>query len=1116
MSSEETKISIEEFLDVGLASLLPDNPNTGEKFTVAYRRIGVKVEYDGEGKKTKTCVNNYPAKDLLTIEREKGANQFEVAPLKNKVPAADRCYNIHAWCVPGLVVFDYDEDGDISNPLIPDILRTLPYTISLSGKGYHFYAMCSDLPTGDDERFCSRSGFPRRHVGALVNPDIETTDRHEEGKKKGHMKCAFGDFFSQHTKFKTDPKSGETSPNTTGIYERASTKGNAQYVFNWQGSIPEISFTDFERYLDPEFVWKEDKKADEKARDKKAADRAAKWNPMEGSGLLDMERGFTAPNVMWLLEHIDPNRELTGGWLQVLTFLKQKCGMDATYPIFEDAFEVFKTWSEPSSRYIESTIRGHWDSVESDVINFGTLVVYAKQDAGEAVVNEYMAERFKDAVSSLAADYSELGIARILRYFLNGCVCDTKQKDNKKRLFQCKHGNIWHSIDDVTVCKIIIENVIPEMQSTLETFYNLKVEYENEDDEEKVKIMDSKIDYIRTRIFQLKSHDNRQAVFKSLCDIEAYVSGDNVPLSRKWDDREETRYLFPFNNTTFFLREGRFGDVEPEKFIKYTTGYPWPMDSEGNAIMPPQEDIDYILESLQSIFVDEDQMRYMLTLFAANMEGENVFQEIYFLTGGGNKAASGGNGKGILFDMISSAFGSDTSGDSGFYGQMNPVMFQEKEKASGPAPELANHSQRRILSTSEPAKRPWNAAMLKRIVDEMIMCRKLQSGDDSYKAKWALFNQTNDDAPMDNMDGGMIRRMTFMALCYKFIDAGQTDPSHHLYNSDLDERVCKVGDRSLKAKVAQRRFGRAFFIILTRVYTLYVKDTLTGPGIKTPASMSIKNKEGRVIFPKEWSAQRDNFIDASDDVKAAIFKFYVIHPGLEKEWADGVLTKGQTLTAKLKKHYDNDDWYSSIVKLSKIYDGYVSEHQTGAGYMKKEGDIRAKLVEMGLYFEGELVLGLKKRTPDGEYDPAKQYDMDQEKLDDAPVILNQAMRDGIPLNQIFVPTGPGSFVMSIKYGSGQEPAPEPKQKIVVPPTPKQSVAEKIKKEVEKTSPRDLPDAGVGTGLLPEVGSESSTDRHSSDEETEEDEEEEDDNGSVLSDSDEEEQRQIAKLMDELA
>jgi hypothetical protein len=40
MSSEETKISIEEFLDVGLASLLPVNPHTQKPFTVGYRRAG--------------------------------------------------------------------------------------------------------------------------------------------------------------------------------------------------------------------------------------------------------------------------------------------------------------------------------------------------------------------------------------------------------------------------------------------------------------------------------------------------------------------------------------------------------------------------------------------------------------------------------------------------------------------------------------------------------------------------------------------------------------------------------------------------------------------------------------------------------------------------------------------------------------------------------------------------------------------------------------------------------------------------------------------------------------------------------------------------------------------
>ena len=185
------------------------------------------------------------------------------------------------------------------------------------------------------------------------------------------MKCAFGDLFINNLKFKSDSKTGETTPFNIGINERASGKETTHYAYNWQGSIPTISFTDFEEYLDPEFVWKEDKKADEKVRDKKAADRKEKWKPMADTEDMDLKRGFTANCVMWMLEHISPDRQIGDGWMQIGTFLKFKCD-DAEnfceYPIFEDAFEVFDTWSKGGGNYIASKIRQHWDSFSEDVI----------------------------------------------------------------------------------------------------------------------------------------------------------------------------------------------------------------------------------------------------------------------------------------------------------------------------------------------------------------------------------------------------------------------------------------------------------------------------------------------------------------------------------------------------------------------------------------------------------------------------------------------------------------------------------------------------------------------------------------------------------------------------
>ena len=90
----------------------------------------------------------------------------------------------------------------------------------------------------------------------------------------------------------------------------------------------------------------------------------------------------------------------------------------------------------------------------------------------------------------------------------------------------------------------------------------------------------------------------------------------------------------------------------------------------------------------------------------------------------------------------------------------------------------------------------------------------------------------------------------------------------------------------------------AFFIILIRHNKLYVKDKLTGPGVKTPASVKIMDERGEMIFPRDWSATRNNYIDASDVLKKIILDSYIIHPELEKGWADGILTKAQTLMTK--------------------------------------------------------------------------------------------------------------------------------------------------------------------------------------------------------------------------
>ena len=66
-------------------------------------------------------------------------------------------------------------------------------------------------------------------------------------------------------------------------------------------------------------------------------------------------------------------------------------------------------------------------------------------------------------------------------------------------------------------------------------------------------------------------------------------------------------------------------------------------------------------------------------------------------------------------------------------------------------------------------------------------------------------------------------------------------------------------DKSLKQKFRNEpRFAMAFFVILTRVYRQFVV-TMDAKG-----SLTMKDADGNLIFPREWSAKRKSYLAATD------------------------------------------------------------------------------------------------------------------------------------------------------------------------------------------------------------------------------------------------------------
>ena len=107
-------------------------------------------------------------------------------------------------------------------------------------------------------------------------------------------------------------------------------------------------------------------------------------------------------------------------------------------------------------------------------------------------------------------------------------------------------------------------------------------------------------------------------------------------------------------------------------------------------------------------------------------------------------------------------------------------------------------------------------------------------------------------------DPAIARRTTMVELPFKFIDMEQLQPGHPSL-VPWDPRECKQMDKLLKQKFRNEpRFAMAFFVILTRVYWQFVV-TMDAKG-----SLTMKDADGNLIFPTEWSAKRKSYLAATD------------------------------------------------------------------------------------------------------------------------------------------------------------------------------------------------------------------------------------------------------------
>lgn len=251
--------------------------------------------------------------------------------------------------------------------------------------------------------------------------------------------------------------------------------------------------------------------------------------------------------------------------------------------------------------------------------------------------------------------------------------------------------------------------------------------------------------------------------------LPAYYEDER--LTEKMD---MNRSVFAFSDGLYDIEQGSFRAIEPADWVCTTTGYPIPRQ--------PNPAVRSELTTLMwNIFEDTEVTEYMWNVLSSALLGTNRWEELYTFTG------SGGNGKGVLSELLKTAFGAY------FISQDVSLFTKPRERADQPIPALVEARPCRLFMTTEPeADDKLQCGLLKKVSGgDQVEARTLHSPHIiKYVPQFTLILQTNTIPRLNKIDGGIQRRLRIIRFPFQFV-AAPTLPHHRLGDPDVKDRKCK-------------------------------------------------------------------------------------------------------------------------------------------------------------------------------------------------------------------------------------------------------------------------------------------------------------------------------------
>jgi hypothetical protein len=288
--------------------------------------------------------------------------------------------------------------------------------------------------------------------------------------------------------------------------------------------------------------------------------------------------------------------------------------------------------------------------------------------------------------------------------------------------------------------------------------------------------------------------------------------------------------LFAFNNMLYDNTIKDFRPIKPNDYITKTTKYD--INIKSNPV------IKLKLQTLfRDMFKTKEMSNYNLMSIVASMFGNK--EESFYINSG-----TGGNGKGVISNIIEKAFGNY------FYSGGNTFLTSPPLPESSPNPTLYSLKGIRYFLTTEPescSETKFNMGVVKKISgNDSITCRTLYEKDNiTYQCQFTPFVQCNTKPKLDKIENSIKRRFKIIDFPFNFVDK-------EIQECKSNE---KPGDNTIKTITITQPYINEFMLILLEIN---------------------KTRPNKIKVPKEVLNEVDEYLNANNFIKLFLDENYEI------------------------------------------------------------------------------------------------------------------------------------------------------------------------------------------------------------------------------------------------